>query len=544
MKQHLSSVAILDCTLRDGGYCNNWFFSLKTTQVLISTLQAAGVSDIEVGFRSNRVNRRVGPAAFSLESWLSEVSMTDNTTLWVMVNASDFRGQPPSDAIHELFTDASISHIGGVRIATSIEDLTLAVSLTPVLKELGYRVAVNLMQAARLSSGQVSNFAKLLAPCDPDILYLADTTGSLTPTEASEKIGAIRGFFSRGVGFHGHDNLGLALLNSVAAIEAGANIVDGTLLGMGRGAGNTKTEEMLTYRLFEENPVALGAVFDLARGPFASLREQHRWGYDPFYVASGLGSIHPDYASELVEGGAVNSREGLLALRAIDAGSRSSYSINWLSDAINLSEHPQIPEPELLSDRHTKIAGAILCGPVLSETELDAVRDFSSRKNLQIFAINDSAPELDSILAGRMFANPTKMVSMLESMLRTNAPLIAPFDRAPIEVGKLISERARYDKDNILYSIQDASPDFEETWRSNFCILDKPLALPYALAYLLSSGVREIFLAGFQGYSSNSDPRHIAALKAIEKILFGSNCTVTTLTESRYPLSFRSPYGP
>jgi 4-hydroxy 2-oxovalerate aldolase len=168
------------------------------------------------------------------------------------------------------------------------------------LKDRGFAVALNIMGASSTDPGLLARIAPAYrAPLDA--LVLADSCGSLTPDDTGELVRRVRARQPQVLGIHLHDNLGLALPNALAAIERGVEIVDSTVAGMGRGAGNLRTEQLLLtlcmkYGRQDLDPTPLLHVLSKHMMP---LHRVYGWGSDFAYMLSGLAGIHPTYCQEL-----------------------------------------------------------------------------------------------------------------------------------------------------------------------------------------------------------------------------------------------------
>ena len=175
-----------------------------------------------------------------------------------MVNASDliFNGKLNKD-YKKLFPKKS--KIRFVRIACHEFEIFKIKEVISFLKKQNYEIFVNLMQISEIKKKNLIKILKFLSKTPTDIFYIADSLGSLLPKNTKKLIELIRKFWSKDLGVHAHDNLGFALKNSNIATQAGANWVDSTVLGMGRGPGNTKTEEILKLavkRMLPGGPLA------------------------------------------------------------------------------------------------------------------------------------------------------------------------------------------------------------------------------------------------------------------------------------------------
>jgi 4-hydroxy 2-oxovalerate aldolase len=540
----LRSATVLDCTLRDGGYCNNWEFSDEIAERLLLRLSKAGITNIEVGFRSYRNNELLGPAAFSTDKHLDALSKPSDAKLWVMTNASDLVGPQSRKKIDKLFALQSDSPVNGVRIATTINDLEAIKETVSALNNKGYRVAVNLMQAGSLTLEDIDVFAAFGAKTNPEILYLADTNGTMTPPAVMKYIKHLTSKWSGRIGFHAHDNLGFALLNSANAIKAGAVQIDSTMLGMGRGAGNLRTEELMTYKLGSHNIEKLAPLYDLVSSDYQPLKLKHQWGYNPVFVLSGINNIQPDYALETIQNAERDSSAKLGALLSIPKQIQVKYSRNVLADTLELSRSVMPLKGFNLKQRHSNVSSAILLGPGVSDSEEPIVWKFAENYDLPVFALNDTAQSRDDDLSGRFVANPSKFQAQSAFFKQSSSLLIAPFERLGNKVEEILLARKSEGLSSVMYRTEVAENLEDESWGFSYCSLNKPLSFAYALAYLATSDVQILYLAGFEGYASSDDLRHEVSARAIRMFLQRPGSSVYSLTPSHYRIPKASPHGP
>ena len=204
---------LLDCTLRDGGYYNDWDFSIDLVHSYLNAMQAISVDYVELGFRSLKNSGFKGAYAYTTDSHINSLSIPDGLKLGVMINAAEFieYSDDPSAALNLMFTAAESSLVSLVRIAARYKELELALYLTHLLKEMGYTVAINLMQATEFSDGDLQQVSKQVSESRPDIFYVADSMGRLQPNEVKRLVQNLKTFWDGAIGIHAHDNLGGAL---------------------------------------------------------------------------------------------------------------------------------------------------------------------------------------------------------------------------------------------------------------------------------------------------------------------------------------------
>jgi 4-hydroxy 2-oxovalerate aldolase len=293
-----TKVSILDCTLRDGGYYNEWQFSDVFVANYLQVMARTDVTILEIGYRHpGEMN------AEAYEHYISSVagnSELDSITLAVMVDAKKFLGcgKVPETLVDALFLPAQQSRISMVRVAIHYKQLDSIKDLVDVFSALGYRVAVNLMQVDMATQEELINQVDAINQMSNiEVLYIADSLGSMNPERVANLFHLFRETCSIPLGFHAHDNKGLALLNTQAAIYEGAEFIDTTLMGMGRGAGNARTEQALPMLL--PAPNGLKELQRFLVDYLIPLHRKYHWGDDVTYHFAADNAMHPLYVQEV-----------------------------------------------------------------------------------------------------------------------------------------------------------------------------------------------------------------------------------------------------
>ena len=239
-----NSFTIIDCTLRDGGYYNSWDFPIAIVDDYLIAMSAANVDFVEIGFRFLNNDGYKGPYAFSTDKYLKNLKIPNDLKLGVMVNGSDlYTDIGWKKAIVKLFPEpADNSPIKLVRFACHFHETPNALLAAKWLSGRGYLVGLNLMQITERSKNEIIQFCKSLSNFPIEVVYFADSLGSMKHQNIAPLVNLIRKHWKGNIGIHTHDNMGLALANTLEAYAKGVNWLDATVTGMGRGPGNTKTE--------------------------------------------------------------------------------------------------------------------------------------------------------------------------------------------------------------------------------------------------------------------------------------------------------------
>lgn len=285
----MTDLRILDCTLRDGGFYTDWNFDPALVRAVIGALDSAGVDIIELGYRSMTGGHGVFKYCDEavLDAYVPEVQRAQ---LAFMIDVKDFE---TIEVLERSITHRRESRFAWARVASHLESLPHAFELASWLRERGYRTAINVMGISTDTSLRTT--FELATQHHLEVLYLADSFGSWTPEQTTTLISNARERFSGQLGVHLHDNLGLALANAHAAIAAGATYVDSTLAGMGRGAGNVRTEQLLATLADARDPRMLVPALT----HMLPLHARHRWGSSYAYMMCARSRIHPMYCQEL-----------------------------------------------------------------------------------------------------------------------------------------------------------------------------------------------------------------------------------------------------
>jgi 4-hydroxy 2-oxovalerate aldolase len=167
---------------------------------------------------------------------------------------------------------------GGVRVATHCTEADIAIQHITWARENDMWVAGFLMMSHMLDPDGLVEQATIMAEAGAHVVYVVDSAGALLPAGVRDRVSALVDALDCEVGFHSHDNLGCAIGNALSAVESGATIVDGSLRGLGAGAGNARTEVLCAAldRAGHETGVDLWKVVDAAQDVVAPLmpREQ------------------------------------------------------------------------------------------------------------------------------------------------------------------------------------------------------------------------------------------------------------------------------
>jgi len=232
-------IKLLECTIRDGGYAIEFQWERDEVEHIVSGLAAAGFEYIEVGHGMGLgASRTAMPARCSDEETAAVAVAAKGRA---RVGTFFIPGVGGEDDLRR-FRDA-----GGdfVRIGTDVSRSESAWEPVALAASLGFEVFYNFMKSYAAAPFDLLQRALPIVGRGATTITVVDSAGGMLPGQVAAYVEVLSAGAGARIGFHGHNNLLLANANSLAAVQAGATIVDTTLLGMGRGGGNAQTETML-----------------------------------------------------------------------------------------------------------------------------------------------------------------------------------------------------------------------------------------------------------------------------------------------------------
>ena len=528
---------IIDCTLRDGGYYNNWDFKDNLVQAYLDCMNELNIDFVEIGFRSLINNGFKGAFAYSTDSFIESLSIPNDLKIGVMVNASELFSNEytPEDAVNMLFQHSSKSPVELVRFACHIYEFEKTLPLCNVLKDMGYEVGINLMQISEAETAKVISLGKAASKYNLDVLYFADSLGSLSPDDVSNIIRSLRSGWKGPLGIHTHDNMNLALANTHSAINSGATWIDSTVTGMGRGPGNAKTEFTSLEFSNNDNSNGLKKLSELLQNYFLPLQKNYGWGTNHFYYLAGKFKIHPTYIQEMLNDERYEDEDilSLIEHLRVVGGKKFNHRVMETGRLIFQSEASGSWNPRsLIANNNVLIIGS---GPSTTEHK-QGIEAFIKKSKPFVIALNTS-PSIDESLIGlRAACHPMRIVADIKQYKQFSQPLAIPLSQLPLELQNLLA-----DIDIVDYgiSIEEGIFSFSE----HKCSLPLPLVIAYSLAIASMGGAKNIYLAGMDGYSA--DDLRSSEMKEILE-LYSSNkksVPLISITPTKYDIESSSVYA-
>lgn len=490
---HERNINLLDCTLRDGGYYNNWKFNKNLINDYLKVISDY-VDYVEIGFRFLDKDSSLGETAYTKSSFLKSIKIPKNVKLGVMINASDlifYGNKNISKVIKKIFPQKD-PKIKFVRIACHSFEVEKILPAIQILKK-NYVIIVNIMQISEISENIIKKVCKLLKN-KISCLYIADSLGSLTSKQVIHKNNKIRKYWHGDLGMHAHDNMKNALDNTLTAVKLGFNWADGTILGMGRGAGNAKIEDLI--KKIKKSKTT--NIDKLISNHFVKLKKKYKWGFNKFYNSAGKYKIHPTYIQTILNDKRYKKFDYKKIVNNLKEINASRYNPNELMyslfDRFTKKNIKTINNIELVNQKKALILGS---NPINLQNK-KLLEDKIKSENYFVLALNTTKHINEKLINYRISSHPLRLVSEIENFKKTNSKIILPTGILPRNILSKLNQKKIYFYNLII------KPNLIKI-RKDFCVLPSAITIAFAIAILIKFKFNHIELSGFDLRKNSAD---------------------------------------
>ncbi len=530
---------IIDCTLRDGGYYNNWDFSKSLVNSYLKAMKEIKIDYVEIGFRSLDASEYRGPYFYSSDSFLDSLIIPKDLKIGVMVNASEILSSKfnnPMKVIKLLFKNKKKSKVRLVRIACHLKEVKKILDPIKWLKSQGFTVGLNLMQIADKSEKDIHEISSLVSSSKADVFYFADSMGSLNEAKTLNIVNLIRKKFKGQLGIHAHDNMGRALTNTLAAYDAHVTWLDSTVLGMGRGPGNTKTESLILEMSKKFNfKINYFLLLNLIETYFHKLYEKYRWGSNPFYYIAGMNNIHPSFIQDIINDKRYGTLEILGILDNLKGHEGKKFNkeiLEMISQSYSKKTKGSWEPKNIIKNREVLILGS---GPSI-KIHSNAIQKFILSRKPFVIGLNIQEHINNNLINMIAACHTLRLFTDINKYKKIKYPLILPLESLSENIKKKLKGIDIKD-----YGIQVISNTFK--FEKKKSIIPNSLAISYALAICNSGKAKRIYLAGFDGYQSD-DARRIEMDKMLSLYAsINSAVELISITQTKYKVKSTSVYA-
>lgn len=478
----MGNIKLLDCTLRDGGYINNWEFGHHTIKDIIKKLVESQVDYVEVGFLRNckySEDAAVFNNCAEIKNVLPENKGNTMFTAMALHNKYDI-GQ---------LEDYDGQTIDALRITFHDYDIDEGLAYIEKAIGKGYKVFANPINIMGYSDEMILQLIKKINEIKPYAFSIVDTFGSMMKEDLLRIYSLVEHNLDRDIviGLHLHENLALSfsLAQDFIGMKASERncVIDASMLGMGRAPGNLCMELIMDYmNKRQAGHYNINPVLDGIDDHIVQLKEIEPWGYNTAYALSAKYNLHRNYAEFLLDKGRLRAKQINQILGSIEDHKKTAYDQEYIELLYQAFQSNEVDDTELLDQLKKKCAGRNMLilapGSSILKQE-DRIKNFIKDENPLIIAAN-FLPE--NIQADYVFCCNAMRLEMLQEK-RGEINLIITSNLLDMCAGE---EKA------VNYS--DLCFDEEGTCDNSVIML---------LKLLKKLDVKAAFVAGFDGYQTN-----------------------------------------
>lgn len=397
----MSNISILDCTLRDGGYINDWNFGNKEIKQIIDHLVNAKIEIIEVGFLTNREHTD----NHSLFENCNEIDricqIKGNSLLAAMIALGEQEIDPSTLADKK---DCALDIIR-ITFHNDEEEITRAMNMAQLLIDKGYKVCMQPIGTTSYTDEALIRLLNKINDLSPYAFYIVDTLGSFYNDDLLRLIYLVDNNLAPRIkiGFHSHNNLQLSFSNAQRIIELHSNrefILDSSLFGMGRGAGNLCTELITKYtNTLNISSYNMIPILDAVENCIYPIYVQSQWGYNAHYYMAAIHKCHPNYASYLMKKQTLTMNQVNLLLQNLPKSTRHIYNKEEIETLYQNFQSHESDDGAAIKALRTKLSGKaiLLLAPGASISKrLDEIKSFIAQEEPIVISINTCFQQIDT----------------------------------------------------------------------------------------------------------------------------------------------------
>lgn len=528
----MGQIKLLDCTLRDGGYVNDWKFGHDNLVSVFERIVDAGIDIIELGFLDERrefdINRSIMPDSDSMRKIYGNLDKKNT----MAVGMIDF-----GTCGIEHIKPQSESFIDGIRVIFKKHLRVQALEFCGELKKLGYKVFAQLVSVTSYTDEEMLDLVRLANEVKPYAVSMVDTYGLMHQNNLNHYFDILNDNLDPeiGLGYHAHNNFQMGYANCIAMLDHDIErtlVVDGSIYGMGKSAGNAPLELIAMHMnsKFGKN-YHISQILECIDSNITQFYYPAKWGYNMFYYLAASNDCHPNYVSYLMNKRTLSVKSINELLGKLEGEKKLLYDEGYMEKLYIEYQNNEVNDELCRKNLSEALKGnnILLIGPgVTVKTQSQKILDYVEKNNPTVISIN-YVPDLakpDYVF----ISNSKRYVQLATKLSREKHTIIATSN-----VTATVSGSFEY--------ILNFSTLMDKTAK----VVDNSLIM--MLKALIGLGVKHVTLAGFDGYSS-TDVNYYKENMEYENIkekadylnrytsefLINNKHLITTefLTESRY----------
>ncbi len=483
----MRSIKILDCTLRDGGYVNDWNFGLGTIESIISRLDKAGIDIIEIGFLDDRrkydENRSILPDTGSIKPIFKNLDI-QNAMILAMIDYGTCG--------IENIAEQKDSNLDGIRVIFKKKDYPEALKFCAEIKKKGYKLSLQPVSVTTYSDSEMIELLKKVNEVAPYSVSIVDTYGLMHKKELLHYFNLMDQNLSAGtlIGYHSHNNfqLGYANCTELMAVDSDRKlIVDGSLFGMGKSAGNACTELLAMH--MNENYGGRYNLDQLLEAIDVDIMKEYTkqyWGYSFKHFIAASNDCHPDYVSNLLNKKTLSVKSINEIIAKIEPANKLTFNRDIMENLYLEYQNNIIEDSGAYAGLSAELGkrNILIIAPGKSiERHAEKIRSFIKERNPVIITINFINDDFDP---DYVFMGNAKRYSQFFNKIY----------RKELNVKVICTSNISESNKKIDYKF-----NFNSLVNEDALIRDNPVLM--LLKILTKMKIREASLAGFDGYSAD-----------------------------------------
>lgn len=478
----MKKISLLDCTLRDGGYCNDWKFGHDNIVDIVSNLQLSKVDVIECGYITEKGNYEEGLTLFNSIEAVNQILPDEKNNYVCMINKGDYN-------ICNLSGNNINNKVCGIRYAFHKPDINDIENDLKLILDKGYELYIQPMVISDYSEADIMQLIAIANKFIPKYIYIVDSFGVLDEFEI-EKICILLNSNLKeniGIGIHFHNNMQTCFANTKAFlknIEAARNVmIDASVFGMGRGAGNLNQEIIMEYlnKMYGMD-YFIRPILDIYDNSLSEFYLLNKWGYSFSTYLAAVHNCHPSYAQYLDKKNTLSVCEMNSIFENISLDHKNHFNKDYI----------EMLYVKFLSSNH--IAN-------IKSAEDELGRILKGNKILLISSGKSSCDEFESI--NNFITNNAPLIISVNfhyELYNTDYEFYSNIKR--FRKNKKKDAHVKYIlTSNIESPIEHYSIDYASHINVDKNISDNSVLI--LLHYLKEYGINDVYLAGFDGYSGN-----------------------------------------
>lgn len=483
----MSDIRLLDCTLRDGGYVNDWNFGHDNLVSIFERLVDANMDIIEIGFlddcRPFDVNRSIMPDTDSVAKIYGKLDRKQA----MVVGMIDYGMCGP-----EHISPCSESFLDGIRVIFKKHLREQAFAFCKSLIDMGYKVFAQLVSVTSYDDDEMMDVVRLANDIKPYAVSMVDTYGLMHQDNLLHYFHLLNTHLDSeiGLGYHAHNNFQMGYANCIAMLNNKIDrtmIVDGSIYGMGKSAGNVPVELLAMHM---NNALGkhyhISQILEAIDTNISQFYQPATWGYNMFYYIAASNDCHPDYVAYLMSKRTLSIKSVNVILGKLQGEKKLLYDEDYIESLYVEYQKNEVNDENDRERLKLKLGGKkiLLIGPGLTvKTQRERIDAFITENNPTVISINYVPEEFNPDYI--FLSNSKRYVQLATRLSQEKYSVIATSN---------VTETKEAAFDYIL--------NFSTLMDSEAKIVDNSLVM--LLKALIGLGCRQVTLAGFDGYSRDS----------------------------------------